>query len=33
MDDVLELEEKVDDVIEKEEELLATHMRFIKENA
>jgi hypothetical protein len=27
------LEEKVDDVLEKEEELLATHMRLIKENA
>ena len=27
------IEEKADDVLEKEEELLATHMRYIKENA
>jgi hypothetical protein len=27
------LEEKVDDVLEMEEELLASHMRLIKENA
>ncbi len=30
---MLDLEEKVDNVIEKEEELLASHMQFIKENA
>jgi hypothetical protein len=30
---MLDLEEKVDNVIEKEEELLAFHMLFIKENA
>lgn len=29
----MDLQEKVDDVIEKEEELIAMHMGLIKENA
>lgn len=32
-DEMLELQEKVDNVLEKEEELVKDHMNLIKENA